>query len=103
MPRVVLKPAARRDLIEHFSHIGESSGEEMARRFLRNACQSFDQLAVTPRIGAGRKFRNPKYADVRMWRVHGFEKHLIFYCPRKDGVSVMRVIYGTRNIERLFR
>ena len=37
-----------------------------------------------------------------MWRVKGFEKYLVFYRPLKDGIVVLRVIHGARDIEDLF-
>jgi hypothetical protein len=65
MPRVYKRPAARRDLVEHYVHLAESDGEETADRFLRQADVTFALL-----------------------------KFLIFYLPRPDGcraVSVPRV------------
>ncbi|MCP5109265.1 MAG: type II toxin-antitoxin system RelE/ParE family toxin [bacterium] len=103
MGRVVLQPTARTDLVEHFAYIGQASGEEAARRFLRNAYATFDDLADRPRIGVSRRFRNAGFATVRMWKVKGFKNHLIFYRPRNDGVAIMRVVHGARNLEQLFR
>lgn len=102
MARVILESAADRDLIDHFFYIGENSGEPAARRFLKAAYATFDQLAAMPLMGFTRVFRNPRFSNVRMWRVNRFEKHLILYRPIQDGISVMRVVYGARDIERLF-
>jgi plasmid stabilization system protein ParE len=105
MARVVLQPAAERDLIEQFVYLGESSGEETARRFLAAAYATFDQLAAMPRMGFRRRLHPSLFPDVRMWRVIGFEKHLIFYSPQgeAEGIKVLRVIHGSRDLERLFR
>ncbi len=102
MARVVLQPAAEDDLIEHFVYLGEHSGEPSARRFLQAAYTTFDQLAAMPLMGVGRRYRNPRFRDVRLWRVGGFEAYLIFYRPIRDGVRILRIVYGTRDIERLF-
>ena len=32
-------------------------------------------------------------------RIKGFEKHLIFYRPAADGIEVIRVIHGARDID----
>ncbi len=32
----------------------------------------------------------------------GFENYLVFYFPTPDGVDVTRVLYATRDIQRLF-
>jgi toxin ParE1/3/4 len=37
-----------------------------------------------------------------MWPIGGFEKYLIFYLPLPDGIDVIRVVHGARDIERLF-
>ncbi len=102
MPRILLRAAARRDLVDHFIFIGQNTGEEAARRFLKSANAAFEDLARMPRLGASRKFRNPKFADVRMWRVPDFEKHLIFYRQLLDGIVVLRLVHGARDLEELF-
>ena len=35
---------------------------------------------------------------LRMWQVRGFEKHLIFYRPIKDGIEVIRVLHASRDL-----
>ena len=32
----------------------------------------------------------------------GFDKHLIFYLPRSDGISVVRVLHAARDWRTLF-
>ncbi len=102
MPRIIQRPAARRDLIGHFVFIAGTANEETARGFLESAERTFEELAKMPKMGVSRSFRNPNFADVRMWRVKSFEKFLIFYRPVKDGIVVLRVIHGSRDIENLF-
>ena len=31
---------------------------------------------------------------MRKWRVKDFDNHLIFYLPRPDGVSIVRVLHA---------
>ena len=64
---------------------------------------SRQKLAKMPELGAQRSFRNPRWSAVRAWPVNGFERYLIFYRPFTDGVEILRVIHGARDIERLFR
>ena len=33
-----------------------------------------------------------------MWQVRGFEKHLIFYRPIKDGIEIIRVLHASRDL-----
>ena len=99
MGRAIVRPAARRDLIRHFAYIGENTGLETARRFQTAARRTFHELARTPRMGALRKLE--KFPDLRMWRVHEFEKYLIFYRPITDGAQIERVIHAAQDYTRL--
>ena len=45
--------------------------------------------------------RDARLADVRVWRISGFEKHLIFYRPYREGVEILDVIHSTHNLETL--
>jgi toxin ParE1/3/4 len=103
MARVLKRVAAKRDLTDHFVFLGENASVDVARRFLHSANVSFQALAKMPELGAQRAFRNPRWSAVRAWPVKGFERYLILYRPLSDGVEILRVIHGARDIERLFR
>ena len=96
MPKVHRREAARRDLVEHFVYLAENASLDTAERFLSNAEASFNDLARQPTMGAPLMLtlKNPDLAGMRKWRVKGFDNHLIFYMPRPDGVSVVRVLHG---------
>jgi plasmid stabilization system protein ParE len=40
---------------------------------------------------------------LRVFRVSGFEHTLILYRPLEDGVDILRVVHGSRNLQNLFR
>jgi plasmid stabilization system protein ParE len=40
---------------------------------------------------------------LRVFRVSGFEKMLVLYRPRPDGVEVLRVVHASRNLAALLR
>jgi toxin ParE1/3/4 len=40
---------------------------------------------------------------MRWHSVRGFRKYLVFYIPRSDGIEVVRVLHGARDLEALFR
>ena len=103
MARVIKRAPAKLDLIDHFVFLGENASVEVAKRFIQSANTAFEELAQMPEMGAARTFRNPRFASVRMWPVRGFERFLIFYRPLKDGIEVLRVVHGARDIENLFR
>jgi toxin ParE1/3/4 len=75
---------------------------ESATRFLRAAEETFLDLAAMPGMGVATSFDDSEDHDLRRWRIRSFENFLIFYCPIKDGIEVIRVLHGAREIERLF-
>ena len=97
MPTVTKREAARRDLVEHFVYLAEEAGLDVAERFLANAEASFNDLAQQPEMGAPLTLKHPALANVRKWRVNGFDNHLVFYEPRPDGVSIVRVLHAARD------
>ena len=44
---------------------------------------------------------NPRLTGLRVWRIQGFPNHLIFYRPVDDGIEVIRVLHGARDIDRV--
>jgi len=97
MPRVYKRPAARRDLFEHYVYLAENAGEETADRFLRQADVTFALLAEQPEIGVALTLRASQLSGLRKWRVQDFEKFLIFYLPRPDGASIVRVMHAAQD------
>jgi toxin ParE1/3/4 len=94
MPTVSQREAARRDIVEHFVYLAEEAGLDAAERFLTNAEARFNDLAQQPQMGAPLTLKRPDLANVRKWRVKGFDNHLVFYEPRPDGVSIVRVLHA---------
>jgi toxin ParE1/3/4 len=97
MASITIKAAARSDLVAHFVYLAENAGPDIADRFLANAESSFNELANQPLIGAPVPLRDPRLADMRKWRVLNFDKFLIFYVPRDDAVSIIRVLHSAQD------
>lgn len=97
MPKVYQRAVARRDLVEHFVYLAENAGLDIAERFLTNAATSFNELADQPMIGSPLTLRHPELAGMRKWRVNDFDNYLVFYLPRSDGVSIVRVLHAARD------
>ena len=76
--------------------------EAAAQEFLDACNETFQFLAGNNKIGAVRNFNNPLLKDVRVWRVKGFEKYLIFYQPIDDGIKILHVVHSARNWNTLF-
>ena len=71
-------------------------------RFLRAAEETFLELARMPGMGIATSLGDAGDRNLRRWRIRGFENFLIFYRPMEDGIEVIRVLHGAREIERLF-
>jgi toxin ParE1/3/4 len=48
-------------------------------------------------LGVALFLRSAKLAGLRKWQVSGFENVLIFYMPRAAGVTIVRVLYASRD------
>lgn len=97
MAVIYKRPAARRDLVEHYVYLAENAGEETADRFLVNAEASLTSLTEYPEMGAPLTLRRPELTGLRKWPVNDFEKFLIFYLPRDDGISIVRVLHAAQD------
>ena len=80
------------------AYIAEDSGLSTGIRFLGAAESAFAALNSMPRIGNSREFRNPALSGLRMWPIPGFVKILIFYRQVGDGIEIVRVLHGARDI-----
>ncbi len=48
-------------------------------------------------MGSQIRTHHPALAGTRKWPVRDFRGYLIFYLPRAAGVSVVRVLHGSRD------
>jgi toxin ParE1/3/4 len=53
-------------------------------------------------MGAALTLRRLALAELRKWRIREFDNFLIFYVPRTNGVSIVRVLYATQDWWQLF-
>jgi toxin ParE1/3/4 len=86
-PSIRKRPAAQRDLLEHFVALGERAGEATALRFLQAAEDTFATLAAMSGMGRAEDFDNPRLTGMRRWRVRGFDNYLIFYQPPAQALT----------------
>ena len=98
---IIRRDAAVHDLIDLAYYIALDN-VEAAYQFLDKVEESFGDLERMPLMGSAREFQDPALTGIRMWRVKGFPKHLIFYRPLKDGVQIIRVLHSARDIAGLF-
>ena len=92
----------RNDLLDIYVRLAERD-TEIARRFVFSVRDDSHKLRDMPRMGAIRYFRNRKYRNVRSWPISGFGKFLLFYRPVEEGIQVIRIVHGARDLRKLFR
>ena len=101
MPRLIFSEFVEPELTAIWEFIALDN-LDAADRFLESAHATFQELARMPRMGRGRKFSQEELSELRSFRVKDFENYLIFYVPLPDGISVLRVLHGARNLEQIF-
>jgi len=99
----VVRPKADQDLGEQAHYFAAEAGPELGHRFLLAAHETFSMLARQPQIGWHARIKNPLLASLRVFRVSGFEKMLVLYRPSPQGVEILRLVHGSRNIVALLR
>jgi len=99
----VVRPKADDDLDEQAYYFATKAGPELGHRFLLAAHETFSLLATQPEMGWHARLKNPLLASLRVFRVSGFEKMLVLYHPSPQGIEILRVVHGSRNIAALLR
>jgi toxin ParE1/3/4 len=99
-PRITKHELAKTDLAEQAEYIRKDN-PRAALRFLDAAEKTFEELASQPWLGGLEECTKPELAGLRCWRIRGFEKHLIFYLPVPDGIQIVRVLHGARDIKSI--
>ena len=99
MSQVTKQPKASQDLIEIATHLYTVSPfSDVSERFLSAAERAFTRLAQMPGIGVAYDSPFGVSEGLRRWPVPDFRNYLIFYRPTQNGVSIVRVLHGSRDI-----
>src|SRR5260370_42333585 len=99
---VTQRPRAGLDLLEQFVYFGERAGLELAQRYFAAVDETCLQLVKHPHSGTPYNSGIARLTGMRRVAVKGFEKYLLFYLPHENGIDVIRVIHGARDIDSLF-
>ncbi len=99
----VIRPAARRDILNQFLYLIKENVPHVAERFIDAVDATIAKLAKRPRIGAPKHLKDPRLHGLRSWPVSGFEAVRIYYLASEDVLRVVRVLHGKRDIDRLLR
>ena len=79
------------------------SNPASAERFTEQLPLVLRQIAMMPGLGSPKSFRSRRLAGIRSWRVQGFPKQLILYRSTDNGIEVLAIVHGARNLPWLLR
>lgn len=99
--RYLIRPRADGDLDEQAYYYATIGSAEVGHRFLLAAHDTFSLLATQPDMGWEARLKHPELESLRVFRVSGFERILVLYLPMLDGVEIVRVIHGSRDLQGL--
>ena len=102
IPSVTQRPRARLDLVEQFVWFGEQVGVELAERYFAAVDATYLRLVDHPHSGVSYNTGVAGLKGLRRIPVKDFGSYMLFYLPRPDGIDVIRVLHGARDIGNFF-
>jgi toxin ParE1/3/4 len=96
MPIIVKLPRAKTDLVEIWDHIADDS-EARADAFIETVDKKFHTLARRPNMG---RLRDELAESLRSFPVG---RYVIFYRPIPEGVEIVRVLHGARDLDSILQ
>jgi toxin ParE1/3/4 len=100
--RILLRPAADRDLADQAEYLTQRQDLRTGLRFYRAAEETFQLLARQPEMGRRTDYQNSFLAGMRMFPVKRFPNHLVFYRRVDRGIEVIRLLHSARDIASRF-
>lgn len=100
--KLVVRPAARRDVLLQIAHYMDEFAFSAAERFAAAAERAMEQVRKRPGIGTPRTLANPRLEGLRSWPIPGFEDFRIYYLqPERNLVRIVRILHGKRDLARI--
>ena len=99
--RIHVSDAASVDIIEQADWYQAQSGKSLADSWERAITSAILKIVKSPSSGTLCSFRSSQLRDVRRTAIAGFRKHLIFYRFSEGEITILRVVHGARDLERL--
>jgi toxin ParE1/3/4 len=102
-PAFMFRSRARQDLVEQYLYLEDEAGVEVAERYYAAIEETFNRLVRYPLSGSPCDFAVTRLGGLHRAPVAGFPAYLIFYLPRAEGVEIVRVLHGARDIGSLLQ
>ena len=98
--KIEIRQRAAMDLYHHYRYIARDK-VDAADRLLLAFHDATAKLVDMPGMGPAKPLKNPRLRGLRFWPIKGFRNYLIFYKPTENGIEVVRLLHGARDIERV--
>ncbi len=95
MKQLRVSVEAKGDLADIWWYIAQDN-ESAADAIITKIMEKFDELLVTPGIGRARTELAPSLRSIAVG------KYLIFYRSTIEGIEIVPIIHGARDIQSLF-
>lgn len=84
-----------------FDYYAYEAGEDVAWRFEQAVIATLTSLSLHPELGRRRRFRHPRLAGLRSFRVEPpFNKAILFYRATEKHLEAWRLMHGSRDLPR---
>ena len=101
MTRLIVKSAARNDVLRQVRYMLDQDAERAASRFPAAFQKTVERIMLFPKIGAPRKLRSTELKNLRSWPIPGFKSIRVCYIAARAVVRVLRVLHDRQDLERL--
>lgn len=99
--RFLVRETARADVLEILDELLERADASVCIRFRDGLRSAFEFVAEHPTAGWRPAGLRSGGKALRCWRVPGFPSYLVFYAKHADGVDIVRVLHGARDLPRV--
>ena len=93
---VLWSPEAEEDVLDIWSYFAREASPAIADKQLRELLERIDSLREWPHAGRSRDELRPGIRSMAT------EPHIIFYQLSQDGIEIVRVLHGRRDIDSIF-
>ncbi|MEW4566796.1 type II toxin-antitoxin system RelE/ParE family toxin [Tautonia sp. JC769] len=95
MPRVIRTRQAQEDLESIFDFL-DTQGSQLADRFAEMLDEACERYGNHPLMGASAEEFAPNLRHFIVWN------YVIFYRPTADGIEIIRILHGARDLPSFF-
>ncbi len=99
--RITYTPQAEQDIIEIASWYA-GRDHRLAGRFIHAVRATADSLQDMPLRGTSRTYDNPHLQNMRVLKVAGFGRSILFYEAGQQNIMVVPVLGGEQDLPKVF-